>query len=87
MPGTTQPRARHASACRLLAGAILTFLLLLASLGAGTAGAAIAGAVVTSTTPPKVTKNPASVTVEEGQPASFTAAASGSPTPTVQWEV
>ncbi|HEX7610159.1 MAG TPA: IPT/TIG domain-containing protein [Solirubrobacteraceae bacterium] len=36
---------------------------------------------------PKVTAQPASATVEEGQPASFNAAASGVPTPTVQWEV
>lgn len=36
---------------------------------------------------PVVTKQPLSTTVEEGQSASFEAAASGSPTPTVQWEV
>jgi len=36
---------------------------------------------------PAVTKDPASVTVEEGQGASFEAAASGFPAPTVQWEV
>jgi alpha-tubulin suppressor-like RCC1 family protein len=36
---------------------------------------------------PKVTKQPVSVTVEEGQSAVFEAAASGSPAPTVQWEV
>jgi alpha-tubulin suppressor-like RCC1 family protein len=36
---------------------------------------------------PVVTKQPLGTTVEEGQSASFEAAASGSPTPTVQWEV
>jgi alpha-tubulin suppressor-like RCC1 family protein len=36
---------------------------------------------------PKVTKQPGSRTVEEGQSAVFEAAASGSPAPTVQWEV
>jgi alpha-tubulin suppressor-like RCC1 family protein len=36
---------------------------------------------------PVVTKQPLSTTVEEGQSASFEAAASGSPAPTVQWEV
>jgi alpha-tubulin suppressor-like RCC1 family protein len=36
---------------------------------------------------PKVTEQPASVTVESGQGASFEAAASGIPTPTVQWEL
>ncbi len=35
---------------------------------------------------PAVTKQPVSQTVEEGQTATFTAAASGNPTPTVQWE-
>jgi alpha-tubulin suppressor-like RCC1 family protein len=36
---------------------------------------------------PVVTKQPTSVIVEEGQSASFEAAASGFPAPTVQWEV
>jgi alpha-tubulin suppressor-like RCC1 family protein len=36
---------------------------------------------------PVVTKQPLSVTVEEGQNAVFEAVASGFPTPTVQWEV
>jgi alpha-tubulin suppressor-like RCC1 family protein len=36
---------------------------------------------------PKVIKQPLSTTVEEGQSAAFEATASGSPTPTVQWEV
>jgi alpha-tubulin suppressor-like RCC1 family protein len=35
---------------------------------------------------PKVTKQPANATVNEGQSASFSAAASGTPSPTVQWE-
>jgi alpha-tubulin suppressor-like RCC1 family protein len=36
---------------------------------------------------PTVTRQPLSVTVEEGQGATFEATASGFPTPTVQWEV
>jgi alpha-tubulin suppressor-like RCC1 family protein len=36
---------------------------------------------------PKITKQPAGVTVEEGQNATFTAVASGTPTPTAQWEI
>jgi alpha-tubulin suppressor-like RCC1 family protein len=36
---------------------------------------------------PTVTKQPLSITVEEGQSAKFEAAASGSPAPSVQWEV
>jgi hypothetical protein len=35
---------------------------------------------------PKITKQPTSVSVTAGSPASFSAAASGSPTPTVQWQ-
>ncbi|MCW3019561.1 MAG: hypothetical protein JWN10_1869, partial [Solirubrobacterales bacterium] len=36
---------------------------------------------------PKLTQQPAGVTVEEGHPASFEAAATGFPAPTVQWEL
>jgi hypothetical protein len=40
-----------------------------------------------STTGPSVNNQPASVTVDAGQTATFTSSATGSPTPTVQWEV
>ncbi len=53
------------------------------SVGTATATAA----TLTVTTPPVVTSNPLSQTVAAGGTASFTAAASGSPSPTVQWEV
>jgi alpha-tubulin suppressor-like RCC1 family protein len=52
---------------------------------ASPAGAGIAARPDAGTPAPKVTQQPASATVEEGQPASFTSAASNSPT--VQWEV
>jgi alpha-tubulin suppressor-like RCC1 family protein len=52
-------------------------------LAAGTLGAAASAA---ATKPPKVTMQPASQTVEEGQSANFSAAASGVPAPTLQWE-
>jgi subtilisin family serine protease len=42
---------------------------------------------VTAQVPPAVTTEPANQTVIVGQTASFTAAASGTPTPTVQWQV
>ena len=42
---------------------------------------------VQSTQAPTITTNPTSQTVTAGQTATFTAAASGSPTPTVQWQV
>ncbi len=43
--------------------------------------------VPTPATAPIVTANPSSVGVSAGQNASFTAAASGSPAPTVQWQI
>lgn len=43
-------------------------------------------ATLTVQSPPQVTEQPQSVTVEEPAPASFHAAATGSPAPTVQWE-
>jgi alpha-tubulin suppressor-like RCC1 family protein len=46
-----------------------------------------AGAVPLAETAPKVTKNPAATTVEEGQTATFTAAASGTAPLSAQWEV
>ena len=59
------------------------------------AGAANFSAAADSTTTltvaapaaPQVTLNPSDVTVLEGYTATFTAAASGLPTPTVQWQV
>ena len=44
-------------------------------------------ASLTVTDPPTVTTDPSSITVSSGDPASFTAAATGTPTPTVQWEI
>jgi hypothetical protein len=44
-------------------------------------------ATLTLATTPVVTTDPTSATVAAGQPATFIAAASGSPAPTVQWEV
>ena len=52
-----------------------------------TGTATTTAAVLTVTTAPVVTSNPSSVTVASGATASFSAAATGSPTPTVQWEV
>lgn len=44
-------------------------------------------AMLTVNTPPVLTAQPANQTVTAGQAATFTASASGSPTPTVQWEM
>lgn len=55
-----------------------------------TANVPTSGATVTvnaGATAPTVTGQPSTIGVEVGQTASFTAAASGSPTPTVQWQV
>jgi hypothetical protein len=54
---------------------------------AGTATTAAATLTVNSPTPPTITTQPANQTVGAGQTATFTAAATGSPTPTVQWQV
>ncbi len=54
---------------------------------AGTATTTTATLTVNSPTPPTITTQPASQTVSAGQTATFTAAATGSPTPTVQWQV
>src|SRR5579875_3686578 len=55
---------------------------------ANTAGSATSrAATLTVQAAPAVTREPASVTVEAGTTASFEAAASGSPAPSVQWEV
>lgn len=44
-------------------------------------------ATLTVNTAPAVTTNPSNQTVNAGQTATFTAAATGKPTPTVQWQV
>jgi hypothetical protein len=44
-------------------------------------------ATLTVDTAPQVTTQPSDISVIEGQPASFTAAASGNPAPTIQWQV
>ncbi len=72
----------------------LAILLLVAIASGALAGSAMARpfatspfAVVTSGVAPKITKQPGSVTVNEGQSATFSATASGEPAPTVQWEL
>jgi hypothetical protein len=54
---------------------------------AGTATTTAATLSVNSSTPPTITTQPTNQTVTAGQTATFTAAATGSPTPTVQWQV
>ena len=44
-------------------------------------------AILTVNTPPAITTQPLDQTVNDGQAATFAAAASGSPAPTVQWQV
>jgi alpha-tubulin suppressor-like RCC1 family protein len=55
--------------------------------GAATSIAAAPTGAASKAKAPKVTKQPASMTVEEGQSAVFEAAASGVPPPTAQWEI
>ncbi len=54
---------------------------------AGTATTAAATLTVNSPTPPTITTQPVNQTVNAGQTATFTTVATGSPTPTVQWQV
>ncbi len=83
----TTKRARSVS--RLLPGlfAIVLFALGLLSAAAGARVATRVTPAASEDKAPRMTKQPASVTVEEGQSAVFEAAASGVPTPTVQWEL
>jgi alpha-tubulin suppressor-like RCC1 family protein len=88
----------HSGAYRLLPALLATALLALGLLsasawaesplsrfGAGAAADVVRDAETLKA--PKITKNPVGQTVEEGQTVVFEAAASGVPTPTVQWEV
>jgi len=52
-----------------------------------TGNATTTAATLTVQSPPTVTTSPANQTVSVGDTLAFTAAATGSPTPTVQWEV
>lgn len=70
----------------LLAATLLALALLANTAGARPASTAGATPAVETNKAPKVTKQPGSVTVEDGQSTSFTAVASGTPAPTVQWE-
>src|SRR5271165_152133 len=74
-------------ACLLAISLLALFVASLAAATAATARTPGAATPLTGETPPKVTKQPASQTVEAGHSASFSAAASGTPTPTVQWEL
>lgn len=83
---------KHARRSRASLRAVLASVLLLALIAAGVAQArpqaATSASIAAETAkPPKISKQPANVTVEDGQTATFSAAASGVPAPTVQWEV
>jgi alpha-tubulin suppressor-like RCC1 family protein len=84
-PARMNRRARQGGFGQRLAAALA--LLIVALLACTAVAAARPIAAAETNTPPKITKQPASVTVEAGQSASFTATASGTPAPTVQWEV
>jgi hypothetical protein len=56
------------------------------SAGSATTSAAVL-TVTAAGTAPKITTQPSALTVAEGQPITFSAAASGTPTPTVQWQI
>lgn len=97
-PRRTPQRALHQAprgGRRLAAGAAVVALstaLLGVGLGApaqaGSTSGSVrsAGSVVAADSPAEVTQQPESQTVDSGEDATFTAAASGSPEPTVQWQ-
>ena len=78
-----------ALACCLLAGALASATALARGKGFSrfAGGASAVAFAAEAPKAPKVIKQPVSATVEEGQSAAFEATASGSPTPSVQWEV
>jgi alpha-tubulin suppressor-like RCC1 family protein len=67
----------------------VVLILALLALGAvsAPASASMARPAASEEKAPKVSKQPQNVTVEEGHPAAFEATASGTPTPSVRWEV
>ena len=85
------PRELHGARALLLA--VLAIYLLAAVVQSGSAGArplgpGSIGIAAETNKAPRVTKNPPPiVTVEEGHSAVFESTASGSPTPSVQWEI
>ena len=87
-------RARMLAACVVVIGlAVLLASALSAAAYARALGANGGGAFTGSVapaetqTPPKITKQPTNKTVNEGENVSFESTASGTPTPTEQWEV
>ena len=70
-------------------GALLALTLLACGLLSTSASARVLGAAMPAAggVAPKITKQPVSVTVEEGQTAVFESTATGTPEPTVRWEV
>jgi len=80
-------RASSRSSARRTVLAVFAIVLLVSAVLSGAAGARVYHFSVFANKAPTVSKQPVSQTVEEGQPAAFTAAAAGTPTPTVQWEL
>jgi alpha-tubulin suppressor-like RCC1 family protein len=84
-----RPRRRTLGAVRLLLVAALSSMLVSSIIG-DSASASIyrSASIAPAETPkaPKVTKQPLNKTVEEGQSVTFESTASGTPTPTEQWE-
>ena len=74
--------------CSLLTASLVLTSCGVAAGGAGSTGSGGGGSTPTGPpAPPAVISNPADLAVAVGNKATFTAAASGSPAPTVQWEV
>jgi alpha-tubulin suppressor-like RCC1 family protein len=84
---------RGLRAARWLSPAALVAFLLAAAILAGSAWSRALGPqsvllpATETTKAPKITRQPVNVTVEAGHSATFTSTASGTPTPSVQWEL
>jgi alpha-tubulin suppressor-like RCC1 family protein len=85
-PGLASVSRPRAAALLAIVAVALAAGVLCASASARPQNTQFAHAAAETNKAPHVSKQPAPVTVQDGQSASFTAAATGVPTPTVQWE-
>jgi alpha-tubulin suppressor-like RCC1 family protein len=85
--GLRRGRGRTQASIATVALAVLLALLCGAALARPVGPDAAPTGTAETTKAPAITKQPANQTVEDGQSATFTSTASGTPTPTVQWEV
>jgi hypothetical protein len=84
LPGATSPTVNLGASYLAQNGALFRAVFTNSAGSVTTASALLTVKAVTVA--PKVTTQPAPLTLKEGEPATFSAAAAGTPAPTVQWE-